>query len=67
MGRRCNPRYTPIGDGDLADALKVIRRGFGELAVTVLTVTPHEDPGELARVSRQIELFPEFGEDENDQ
>jgi hypothetical protein len=60
------PRYQPVEDGDLADALKVIRRGFGSDAVTVLTVTPHEDPGELARVSRQIELFPEFGTIEGD-
>jgi hypothetical protein len=60
------PRYTPVAGEDLADALKVLRRGFGPDAVTVLTVTPHDDPAALAKVARRLELFPEFGEEDHD-
>jgi hypothetical protein len=58
-------RYTPVVGEDLADALKVLRRGLGPDQVVVLTVTPHEQPGELAKVARRLELFPEFEGDDD--
>jgi hypothetical protein len=57
------PRYQPVTDTDLGDALRVLRRGFGPDQVTVLTITRHDDPAELELVHRLFELAPAADDD----
>jgi hypothetical protein len=65
MARPRKYRPPDVLAGDLTDALRTLRRGFGADQVVVLTLTRHDTPAQLERTHRLFELCPEFeGDDE---
>jgi hypothetical protein len=65
MARPRKYRPPDVLAGDLTDALRTLRRGFGRNQVTVLTVVRHDTPAQLERVHRLFELALEFKGDDD--
>jgi hypothetical protein len=71
MARPRKYRPPDVLAGDLRDALRSLRRGFGRDQVIVLTVIRHQAPADLERrqlehTARLFTMAPEFGLDRED-